>query len=31
MVASILAVETLWQRELIRFWRQKSRVLAVVA
>ena len=31
MVASILAVETLWQRELVRFWRQKSRVLAVVA
>jgi ABC-2 type transport system permease protein len=31
MVASILAVETLWQRELIRFWRQKSRVLGVVA
>ena len=22
---------TLWQRELIRFWRQKSRVLGVVA
>jgi ABC-2 type transport system permease protein len=31
MVASLLAVETLWQRELVRFWRQKSRVLAVVA
>src|SRR5580700_4780296 len=31
MVASVLAVETLWQRELVRFWRQKSRVLAVVA
>src|SRR6267378_2286110 len=31
MVASLLAVETLWQRELIRFWRQKSRVLGVVA
>jgi ABC-2 type transport system permease protein len=31
MVASLLAVETLWQRELVRFWRQKSRVLGVVA
>src|SRR5438093_1288169 len=31
MVASLLAVETLWRRELIRFWRQKSRVLGVVA
>ena len=31
MVASLLVVETLWQRELIRFWRQKSRVLGVVA
>ena len=31
MVASLLAVATLWQRELIRFWRQKSRVLGVVA
>src|SRR3979409_2264072 len=31
MVASFLAVETLWQRELVRFWRQKSRVLGVVA
>src|SRR5436853_4037389 len=31
MVATFLAVETLWQRELIRFWRQKSRVLGVVA
>jgi ABC-2 type transport system permease protein len=31
MVASLLAVETLWQRELLRFWRQKSRVLGVVA
>src|SRR5579863_4224580 len=31
MVATVLAVETLWQRELVRFWRQKSRVLAVVA
>jgi len=26
-----LPVATLWQRELIRFWRQKSRVLGVVA
>jgi ABC-2 type transport system permease protein len=26
-----LPVVTLWQRELIRFWRQKSRVLGVVA
>jgi ABC-2 type transport system permease protein len=31
MLAALLAVETLWQRELIRFWRQKSRVLGVVA
>jgi ABC-2 type transport system permease protein len=31
MVATLLAVETLWRRELIRFWRQKSRVLGVVA
>jgi ABC-2 type transport system permease protein len=31
MVASFLAVETLWRRELVRFWRQKSRVLGVVA
>jgi ABC-2 type transport system permease protein len=31
MVASLLAVETLWRRELVRFWRQKSRVLGVVA
>jgi len=31
MVASLLAVETLWQRELLRFWRQKSRVVGVVA
>jgi ABC-2 type transport system permease protein len=31
MVASLLAIETLWQRELVRFWRQKSRVLGVVA
>jgi len=26
-----LPVMTLWQRELVRFWRQKSRVLGVVA
>ncbi|MGA2591147.1 MAG: ABC transporter permease, partial [Bryobacteraceae bacterium] len=26
-----LPVATLWQRELVRFWRQKSRVLGVVA
>src|SRR5690242_16689103 len=26
-----LPVLTLWQRELVRFWRQKSRVLGVVA
>jgi len=31
MVTTLLAVETLWRRELIRFWRQKSRVLGVVA
>ncbi len=31
MVAAALAVQTLWQRELVRFWRQKSRVLGVVA
>lgn len=31
MVAAFLAVETLWQRELVRFWRQKGRVLGVVA
>src|SRR5260221_2999131 len=31
MVATFLGVETLWQRELVRFWRQKSRVLGVVA
>ena len=31
MVAAFLAVETLWRRELVRFWRQKSRVLGVVA
>jgi ABC-2 type transport system permease protein len=27
----ILPAATLWQRELVRFWRQKSRVLSVVA
>src|ERR1700733_14164288 len=27
----ILPAATLWQRELIRFWRQKSRVMGVVA
>jgi ABC-2 type transport system permease protein len=27
----LLPVATLWQRELLRFWRQKSRVLSVVA
>jgi ABC-2 type transport system permease protein len=27
----ILPAVTLWQRELVRFWRQKSRVLGVVA
>jgi len=27
----LLAAATLWQRELVRFWRQKSRVLGVVA
>ena len=26
-----LPAMTLWQRELVRFWRQKSRVLGVVA
>src|SRR5208282_6246554 len=26
-----LPVATLWQRELVRFWRQKSRVMGVVA
>jgi ABC-2 type transport system permease protein len=31
MVASLLAIQTLWRRELVRFWRQKSRVLGVVA
>src|ERR1039458_5340482 len=27
----LLPAATLWQRELVRFWRQKSRVLGVVA
>src|ERR1041384_1769807 len=27
----LLPAATLWQRELIRFWRQKSRVMGVVA
>src|SRR5450755_2606182 len=27
----ILPAATLWQRELVRFWRQRSRVLSVVA
>jgi ABC-2 type transport system permease protein len=27
----LLPAATLWQRELVRFWRQKSRVLSVVA
>jgi ABC-2 type transport system permease protein len=27
----ILSAATLWQRELVRFWRQKSRVMGVVA
>jgi ABC-2 type transport system permease protein len=27
----ILPAATLWQRELVRFWRQKSRILGVVA
>jgi ABC-2 type transport system permease protein len=31
MLSFWLPVATLWQRELIRFWRQKSRVLGVVA
>ena len=28
---SVLPAATLWQRELVRFWRQKSRVMGVVA
>src|ERR1044071_89956 len=31
MSSFLLPVATLWQRELIRFWRQKSRVIGVVA
>ncbi|MEO7650520.1 MAG: ABC transporter permease [Bryobacteraceae bacterium] len=31
MIGFWLAVWTLWQRELIRFWRQKSRLLGVIA
>ncbi len=31
MNSFILPAVTLWQRELVRFWRQKSRVLGVVA
>jgi ABC-2 type transport system permease protein len=31
MNSFVLPVATLWQRELVRFWRQKSRVLGVVA
>src|SRR5437764_13659149 len=31
MNSFILPAATLWQRELIRFWRQKSRVMGVVA
>lgn len=31
MSAFLLPAATLWQRELVRFWRQKSRVLGVVA
>jgi ABC-2 type transport system permease protein len=31
MNSFVLSAATLWQRELIRFWRQKSRVLGVVA
>ena len=31
MSSFFLAAATLWQRELVRFWRQKSRVLGVVA
>src|SRR5213079_2157874 len=27
----VLPAATLWQRELVRFWRQKSRVMGVVA
>jgi len=31
MSSFILPAATLWQRELVRFWRQKSRVMGVVA
>ncbi len=31
MNSFLLPAATLWQRELVRFWRQKSRVLSVVA
>src|SRR5579872_1752976 len=31
MSSFVLPAATLWQRELVRFWRQKSRVLGVVA
>src|SRR5215510_6456229 len=31
MNSFVLPAATLWQRELVRFWRQKSRVLGVVA
>src|SRR5580700_1209095 len=31
MSSFLLPAATLWQRELVRFWRQKSRVLGVVA
>ena len=31
MTSFFLPAATLWQRELVRFWRQKSRVLGVVA
>jgi len=31
MSSFLLPAATLWQRELIRFWRQKSRVMSVVA
>ncbi len=31
MTSFLLPAATLWQRELVRFWRQKSRVLSVVA
>src|SRR5579859_4038610 len=31
LTSFFLPAATLWQRELIRFWRQKSRVLGVIA